>query len=53
MACELFAFSREELLGLELTYLVTLKSKGSTTVSETHLDSSGDLIEVSGKVVCF
>lgn len=51
MACELFAFSREELLGLQLSDLVTLKSKGSTTVTETHIGDGGELIEVSGKVV--
>ncbi|ELT87971.1 hypothetical protein CAPTEDRAFT_201682, partial [Capitella teleta] len=51
MACELFGFCREELLGLQLNDLVTLKSKGSTTVSETYLEDNGQLIEVSGRVM--
>lgn len=51
MACELFGFSREELIGVQLSDLVTLKSKGPTTINETHLEDSGDIVQVSGKVV--
>ena len=51
MACELFGFSQEDLLGVELNDLVTLKSQSPSTVTESYLDDSGDILEVSGKVV--
>ena len=51
MACELFGFEQEELLGIQLSDLLTLKAKCSQTVSETHLEDTGQFVEVSGKLV--
>jgi hypothetical protein len=53
MASELFGFSQEELLGIELNDLVTLKSKSQETIAESHLEDTGEIIEVSGKVVSY
>ena len=51
MASELFGFSQEELIGIELNDLVTLDSKPKETIAESHLEDNGEIIEVSGKVV--
>ena len=51
MACELFEFSQEELLGIQLSDLLTSKSKAPNPMSESHLGTDGEIIEVSGKVV--
>ena len=51
MACELFEFSQEELLGVQLSDLLTAKSKAPSPMSESHLGADGEIIEVSGKVV--
>ena len=51
MASELFGFSQEELLGTELNDLVTLKSRSQDPMAESHLEDTGEIIEVSGKVV--
>ena len=51
MACELFGFSCDELIGIQLSDLITLKAKGHSTILETHLEETGEIVEVSGKVV--
>ncbi len=52
MAHELFAFTDDELVGVHLNDLVTLKAKASSTVTESYLEDTGEIVEVSGKVVC-
>ena len=51
MACELFAFDESELIGCQLTELMSTKSRGLQTTSELHLSDNGEIIQVSGKVV--
>ena len=51
MAGELFGFTNNDLIGLQLNDLITLKQKAPVTIGETHLEDSGDIVEVSGKVV--
>ncbi len=51
MACELFGFSNDDLIGLQLNDLITLKAKSPTTITESHLEDSGEIVEVCGKVV--
>ena len=51
MAGELFGFTNNDLIGLQLNDLITLKQKAAFTIGETHLEDSGDIVEVSGKVV--
>ena len=49
MAGELFGFTNNDLIGLQLNDLITLKQKAPVTIGETHLEDSGDIVEVSGK----
>ena len=51
MACELFGFANDDLIGLQLNDLITLKPKSPTTITESHLEDSGEIVEVCGKVV--
>ena len=51
MACELFAFDENELIGCQLTDLLSIKSRGIQSTSELHLRDNGEVIEVAGKVV--
>ena len=51
MACELFAFDESELIGCQLTDLLSIKSRGIQSTSELHLRDNGEVIEVAGKVV--
>ncbi|KAK3579787.1 hypothetical protein CHS0354_022096 [Potamilus streckersoni] len=51
MACELFGYEEVELIGMELGKLIKLKPKKQATICETHLEPSGDLVEIAGKVV--
>ena len=51
MAGELFGFTNNDLVGLQLNDLITLKQKGPMTIGESHLEDSGEIVEVCGKVV--
>ena len=51
MACELFGFSKSDLVGIELRDLLTLKSRAPRTIAESTLDNMGEVCEVHGKVV--
>ena len=51
MACELFGFQREELIGNQLADLLSQKSDNPCTVAESHLEENGNIIETSGQVV--
>ena len=51
MACELFGFNSDELIGLQLNDLVTLKKNEQSTLLESHLEATGEIVEVAGKVV--
>ncbi len=53
MACELFGFGDNDLIGLHLNDLITMKSRSEITVGESHLGDDGEVVEVSGKVVSF
>ena len=52
MACELFSFTSAELVGCQLSDLLTLKSKEPTAITENLVDDSGEVIEIAGQVVC-
>ena len=51
MAGELFGFTNNDLVGLQLNDLITLKQKAPMTIGESHLEDSGEIVEVCGKVV--
>lgn len=51
MACELFEYEESELIGMRLEEMIQLKHKDQRSVTETHLETSGDIVEISGKVV--
>ena len=51
MACELFGFKDDELIGTQLHSLVSVKSKTPLTVGENYLEGTGEVLEVAGKVV--
>ncbi|KAK3088561.1 hypothetical protein FSP39_020640 [Pinctada imbricata] len=52
MACELFGFESDELIGKELKQLIRLKPKDQSTILESHLEeNTGEVINVSGRVV--
>ena len=53
MACELFGFAQDELIGVQLNELVSLRPKTAETLAENHLQETGEIVEVSGKVVSF
>ncbi|XP_071112685.1 PAS domain-containing serine/threonine-protein kinase-like isoform X1 [Haliotis cracherodii] len=51
MACELFSYEQDELLGRRLRDLIHLKPRDQQTMVESHLELNGELIDISGKVV--
>ena len=51
MACELFSYEEDELIGRLLKDMVKLKPKDQATILESHLESSGDVVNLAGKVV--
>ncbi|XP_013389166.1 PAS domain-containing serine/threonine-protein kinase isoform X1 [Lingula anatina] len=50
MACELFAYNEDELIGARLTDLVRLKKKEQEALMETELEDDGKVVSVAGKV---
>ncbi|XP_071854888.1 PAS domain-containing serine/threonine-protein kinase-like isoform X2 [Apostichopus japonicus] len=51
MACELFGLTSEELTGMKMTNLLSIKDREMPDVlQEHHLDTSGRVVIVSGKV---
>ena len=53
MACELFGYDETEILGKLLKDLVKLKPKDPATITESHLEPTGEVVETAGKVVSF
>ena len=51
MACELFGYDDIEIIGKLLKDLVKLKPKDQTTITESHLEPTGEMVETAGKVV--
>ncbi|XP_052234562.1 uncharacterized protein LOC127847053 isoform X3 [Dreissena polymorpha] len=51
MACELFAYEESELIGMKLKDLVRLKPRDQSTIMESHLEPTGDVVNICGKVV--
>ncbi|KAL4217724.1 hypothetical protein ACF0H5_022464 [Mactra antiquata] len=51
MACELFGYEETELIGMMLKNLVKLKPREQGTIMESHLESTGEMVNLSGKVV--
>ena len=51
MACELFGYDETEMIGLLLKDLVKLKPKDQATILESHLELTGEVVDVAGKVV--
>jgi PAS domain-containing protein len=52
IACVLFGFELENLIGKNLKDLIKLKPKDQATIGESHLDeTSGEMVTISGKVV--
>ena len=51
MACELFGFSQSELIGVNLSDLLTLKPKQPEAIMESHLEDTGEIVEIHGQVV--
>ena len=53
MACELFGYEENQLVGRQLKGLLRLKSKEQEVITETHLEPSGQIVSLAGKVVIF
>lgn len=51
MACELFGYDEAEMVGLLLKDLVKLKPKDQATILESHLELTGEVVDIAGKVV--
>ena len=51
MACELFGYDETEMIGLLLKDLVKLKPKDQATILESHLEITGEVVDIAGKVV--
>ncbi|XP_070533468.1 PAS domain-containing serine/threonine-protein kinase-like isoform X2 [Ptychodera flava] len=52
MACELFSYKAEELVGVKLSELLSIPNqKKQEALMETHLEPSGEVVVVSGKVM--
>jgi hypothetical protein len=51
MCCELFGLEEQELVGRPLKEMLRLKSKSQETLAETHMESSGQIVSLAGKVV--
>ncbi|CAH1774481.1 unnamed protein product [Owenia fusiformis] len=51
MACELFGYNTGELCGMKLSDLVHLKKRQTEAITESHLEPSGEVVELSGKVM--
>ena len=51
MACELFGYDETEMIGLLLKDLVKLKPKDQATILESHLELTGEVVDIAGKVV--
>ena len=49
MACELFA--KKDLVGSRLDNFIKLKSNSVKSLAETYVATSGEIVQVSGKVV--
>lgn len=50
-ACKLFEYTRNELIGRTLTFLLKTSQMSEDVLGEEILDSAGNLITISGKVV--
>lgn len=50
-ACKLFEYTRSELIGKTLTFLLKTSQMTEDVLGEESLDSAGNLITISGKVV--
>ncbi|XP_026780935.3 PAS domain-containing serine/threonine-protein kinase [Pangasianodon hypophthalmus] len=50
-ACKLFEYTRSELIGRMLTFLLKTSQMTEDVLGEESLDSAGNLITISGKVV--
>ena len=52
MACELFGYTDEELIGKRLAKLINIKHKNQGALEELDVDpETGDIIQISGKIV--
>lgn len=51
MACELFGYEEEDLVGRSLSTLVRLKPKEQEVIAENHMEPSGQIVSLAGKVV--
>ncbi|KAK7502922.1 hypothetical protein BaRGS_00005871 [Batillaria attramentaria] len=51
MACELFGYEEDTLVGKPLKELLRLKPKEQEVIAETHLEPSGQIVSLAGKVV--
>ena len=51
MACELFGYHRNELISMKLMDLIKLKKKDPQAITESHLEPSGEVVILQGKVV--
>ena len=51
VACELFGFGDDALVGVHLGDLLTLKADAAPPVADCHLAATGEIVEVTGRVV--
>lgn len=52
MACELFDYHSHELVGMRMSSLLTVNDRNQPeALMEQHIESSGEVVMVSGKVV--
>ena len=51
MCCELFGYDTTDLIGRPLKEMMRQKSKSQETITETHLEPSGQIVSLAGKVV--
>ena len=52
MACELFCYSTNELVGMKMSSLLSVNDrKQPEALCEQHLEDNGEVVMVSGKVV--
>ncbi len=52
MACELFGYPSEELVGMKMSSLLSIHDRNQPeAIMEQHVEANGELVMVSGKVV--
>ena len=52
MACELFGYTSEELVGMKMSTLLSINDRNQPeAIVEQHIETSGEVVMVSGKVV--